>query len=810
MFKNYLKTTWRTITHNKVYSAINIIGLTVGLCTCMLVVTVVIDDLSYDRMWTKADQLYRINSISKMGEGLYDKSSYSFAGLGPALKSNFPEVEASAAMFATEKKLRLNKGDLNSIDVPALSADSSFWQLLDIQVVSGNPRKFIEGDRDNVIISESFRKKFFPSQDPVGKIIYEVPTYSEEGDAYIITGVMKDLPSNSVLRSDIIVSRKPHNEELRKNEGGSFSQHFILLKPGTNIKAFTGKVNKWYSDFVGGKKRFENSFQPIKDVYLHSDFAAGQEIKGNYKNVYILSGVALLLLCIACINFINLGTARALQRLKETGVRKILGAARLQLVWQFLMESFVYFLIAAIIATGLYQLSLPLLKNFIGHNLSQTFTSALYLFAAGYLIILIISLLTGIYPALVLSAFKPAATLKGEMSGTRGGSNIVRKSLVVLQFAISVVVLIALIVVQQQVSFLKHKDIGYNATNLLSIGQVSWNGKGETFKNELLNQPGVVSASITSWLPTYGPGYMSNDIEDPGHPGNKLKVWYINGDLDFTKVIGLQLTSGRFLDKSYGADALSADSMMRMDSATYVNAADLQSSIITDYTAKLLKVKNLQIPIKQAHTTPVGIIKDFNNETLKEVLKPTIIVADKSPQYGGMLIKVAPGQEKKVMAAVGKLWSQFYQNKLLDLKWADDMLATQYEEESKLQQLFSFFSGISMFLAALGVLGLIIQSTALRKKEVGIRKVLGASVASIVRLFSVDFLKLVFVAILVASPVAWWLMNKWLLDFAYRIQISPWIFVLAGIVAALIALITIGFQTIKAAIVNPVKSLRTE
>jgi putative ABC transport system permease protein len=810
MFKNYLKTAWRSVSHNKIYSTINIVGLTIGLCACMLVATVVIDDLSYDRQWSKSAELYRITMINKMGNGLYDRFADSYSGFARALENNFPEVETVSGIFGRDQRLKVNDRDANGVAVNAMQADTNFWRMLDIHVLAGNPRKFLKGDNGNLVITESFRKKFFAAENPIGKIIYDVPNYGT-ASPYIITGVISDLPSNTVFRSEAINIILPTNAELYKNQGGSMYQQIILLKPGTNVQRLTAKVNDWYSHFMERRTSLQIAFQPVKDLYLHSDFANYQKVKGNYKNIYIFSGVALLLLLIACVNFINLSTARALQRLRETGVRKILGAQRRQLVYQFLTESLLYFLIASLLATFIYQVSLPLLKNFIGHDLEKTFTSANLLFASCYATILFISLATGIYPALVLSAFNPASTLKGELlTNTRGSQNVVRKSLVVLQFAISIVVLIALIVVQQQVSYLKNKDVGYKATNLLSISWISWDGKGASFKNELLKQPGVESASITSWLPTKGSGSMSTLIDDPNNAGNKLTVWTINGDLDLPKVMGLRLQSGRFFDKSYSADALSMDSLMGMDSATYVNAANRQSSIITSYTAKMLQVKKMGEPIKQAHTTPIGIVDDFNSESLKEYLKPTIIVADNSPGYGAMLVKVKPGQEKQVASYVAKLWRDFFPAKFLDIKWVDDMLAAQYEQEARLQQLFTFFSGLSMFLAALGVLGLIIQATLVRRKEIGIRKVLGASVFSIFRLFSLDFLKLVFIALLIASPVAWWLMNKWLIDFAYRIHISAWIFIITGVVAMLTALIAISFQTVKAAVANPVKSLRSE
>ena len=811
MLKHHFKTAWRTILHHKTYSVITIIGLTIGLCACMLVATVVLDDLSYDKQWTKGNRLYRITSVNKMGDGLYDRSSSSFAGLVPALKSNFPEVEAGAEMSVQKKRLKLHDADANGIETTALFADTTFWQLLDIQILAGNPRQYLDG-QNNLIITEGFRKKFFPNENPVGKIIHDVPVYSDKSSPYVITGIIKDISPNTVLRCEAIVVKKPGNEVLNTKQYGTFLQNFILVKPGTDMTNFTFKINNWYAHFVTVKNPYRFEFQPVSDMYLHSDFADYQPVKGDYKNVYIFSGVALLLLLIACVNFVNLGTARAIQRLRETGVRKILGAQRKQLVQQFLTESFLYFLIASVSAALFYQLSLAPLEHFIGHNLSQTFTSAFYLFACCCIAVLMISLVTGIYPALVLSAFKPAATLKGELLGNyRGSQHAVRKSLVVLQFSISIIVLIALIVVQEQVTFLKHKDIGYRSDNLLSIGQVSWDGKGESFKNELLKQPGVTSASITSRLPTLGAGYMSKEIDDPHHPGNKINVWFINGDVDLAKVMGLNLVNGRLLNESYGADLMDQDSMMRIqDSATYANVANRQSSLITAYAAKILQVNSLGRPIKDAHTTPVGIVKDFNNESLKEPIKPTIIIAERSPAYGGMLIKIQPGGQKGITSSIDKLWRRFYPDKLLELKWVDDMLAAQYAEEARLQQLFAFFSGLTMFLAILGILGLIIQATAQRRKEVGIRKVLGASVASIVSLFSADFLKLVFIAVIIASPVAWWLMNSWLTDFAYRVHIGLGVFVIAGAIAMFVALLTISFQTIKAAMVNPVKSLRTE
>lgn len=807
MIKNYFKTALRMVVKNRIYSLINILGLTIGLGACMIVATVVIDDLSYDRQWSKGSNLYRIVSVNKIGAGVYTRSYTSSAGLASKLKADYPEVEAMAAMTTIKERLKLNDNNANGVEVAALRADTSFWKMLDTKVLAGNPEKYVEGS-PNIVITESFRNKFFAKADPVGKILYNLPAYGEKSP-YLITGVIKDLPSNSVLRAEIVMLEKSRSEVLDKYQSGTYSQNYILMKTGTDVDKFADKINKWYAGFVSVNYQFE--FQPMKDIYLHSDFAEYQQVKGSYRNIYILSGVALLLLIIACVNFINLTTARAVQRLGETGVRKILGAGRRQLIFQFLSESILFFVISTLSATIIYQFSLHPVENYLGHTLAQTFVSKTYLFVIALGIILLISLLIGIYPAWMMSGFNPAATIKGKLfTRHASGQGFVRKSLVVLQFAISIVVLVALIVVQQQVSFMKNKDIGFNKSNLLSIGGVSWVNKGATFKNELLHQNGVVGASITSWTPTFGAGYSSIEIDDPNHAGSKIKVWFINADLDLAQTLGLHLQTGRFFDKSFATDTLSQELVMQMDSSHYVAAASAQSSLITAYTAKVLQINTLGQPVKTALTTPVGIVADFHSESLKNPMEPTIIISENSPSYGGMLIRVQPGSEKRVIASLDKLWKQFYPERLLEVKWVDDMLANQYKEESKLQELFTFFSGLSMFLAALGIFGLIVQATAHRVKEIGIRKVLGASVNSIVRLFSVDFLKLIMIAIAIASPVAWWLMTKWLFDFAYRIQIDWSVFVIAGFVAIAIALLTISFQAIKAAIANPVKSLKAD
>ncbi len=809
MLKNYFKTAIIHLQRNRIFSFINILGLTIGLAACLLVATVVMDDLSYDRQWSNTENIYRINTINKMGEGIYDRMNMSLAGLHSELK-NYPEVQTSSMFTTSKERLRLSGKQPDGVEVNTLMTDTSVWKFLDLEVLEGNPKKFVSGTT-NLLISESFKSKFFPNENPVGKTIYSLPSFSDKPSPIIITGVIKDIPSNSIFRSDVVEISTPWNETLNKQQYGTFIQNFVLLKPGVNAAPFIKKFNKWYAGFVTAKNPYQFELQPLKDVYLHSDFAEGQAVKGSYRNIFILSAVALLLLIIACVNFVNLSTARAIQRLKETGVRKILGAGRKQIVQMFLTESVLYFSIAAVLATGIYWWSLPPVEIFLGHHLEITFVSRLYLFIIAYATILLFSFLIGFYPAWILSGFGPATALKGKIfSGKYSIQTVVRKSLVVFQFSISILILIALIIVWQQLNYMKNKDIGFEKNNLLSIGFTSWNGHGEALKNHLLSNPGIESASITSWIPSHGAGYMSREINDPNRQDTKIKIWYIDGDIDLAKTLGFRLHSGRLLNKSFSFDAVNLDSVMHLDSVQYANTESRQSSIITAYTAKVLHVSKLNIPIKEALTTPVGIIDNINNESLKKPMEPAIIIADKNPGVGGMLVRIKPGNEKQDLAFINETWRQFFPGKALDIQWVDDMLNNQYKAESKLQQLFIFFSSLSMLLAALVIFGLMVLATAQRVKEIGVRKVLGASVNSIVRLFSIDFFRLVVLAFLIASAVAWWLMNKWLQGFAYRIEISWGVFLVAGLTAIVTALVTVSFQAIKAAAANPVESLRKE
>ncbi|RYY07546.1 MAG: ABC transporter permease [Sphingobacteriaceae bacterium] len=808
MLKNYLKIAYRNLWKNKAYSAINILGLTVGLTACLLVATVVIDDLSYDRQWKNAKNIYRIISVDNSNKLTENRFSSSFSGLGPSLKNDFPEVVDYCRMSAYKERIKMGT-DKDGVEIATLSAEPTVWNVLDFDVVQGNPKKFVKG-YVNLVITEKIRNQYFPNSNPIGKVVYNLPDFGKT-KALLITGIIKNISSNTHFRSDILLIDEVPAElnKLSTEQNGSFTKQYLLLKPQTSIPLFKKKVNNWYKNIIAGTKTLNYDFQPVKDIYLRSDFDESQEVKGNIRDVYIFSAVAILLLVIACINFINLTTARAIKRVREVGIRKVLGADKKELIAQFLFESLLFFVISFVLSIFLYNFFIQPLEAYLGHSLTLNLLHNFTLFSLTTFVVLIVSLFTGLYPAWLVSQPKAVVILKGKLS-VNTNSDWLRKSLVVVQFTISIVILIATIVVQTQLNFISKKDLGFDKNNLISIYFTNFGTKGGTFKQEILKIPGVESVSIENWVPSYGGADMTLFVDDPDQKGNKVMVNFINGDVDLAKTLKLKLENGRFLSTDFAADALNIDSLLEHDGDKLKKLSQTQSYITTAYTAKLFGIKNLNKPVKNIPGIPVGIVKDFHNESLHANLKPCFIQATSNLNYGSVLIRIKPNLQKQVLAAIDKQWQQFFPDKILKIEWISDLLDSQYRREHKLQQLFTFFSLLIVFLACLGLFGLATFTAEQRTKEIGIRKVLGASVAQITALLSKDFVVLVILALVIASPVAFFTMQKWLQDFAYRINIQWWMFALAGMLAVLIALFTISFQSIKTALANPVKSLRSE
>ncbi|MGZ3946057.1 MAG: FtsX-like permease family protein [Mucilaginibacter sp.] len=810
MINNYFKIALRTLQRNKMYSLINIIGLTVGLTACLLVATVVLDDLSYDHHWKNADRIYRIISIDKSSKNAIQQFPQSFTGLGPTFKKNYPEVEEYCRMHVARQRFRMGN-DKDGVQIHAISTEPSVWKVLNFDVLEGNPQAFVKG-YSNMVITRKIKEQYFPNTDAVGKIIVDIPEFGKPVN-YIITGVIKDIPANTTMRADVLTigEMRPDDDILDPQGNGTYGDQYLLLKPGASAKALESKANKWYAGYVTNKElHYSFSFQPMKDIYLRSgDLSDNSDNRGDIRNVYIFSGVAVFLLLIACINFVNLTTARALKRVREAGIRKVLGADRRELVAQFLFESLLFFCISFAAGMFLYSVFLKPVETYLGHPLTITLQSNVFLFIITCGIMLVVSVLTGIYPALLVSAQNPVSTLKGKIS-EHIGSNFIRKALVVTQFTISVAVLTVTIIVQKQLHFMDNKDLGYDKNNLLHLSDMGWNGKGEAFKHELLNIPGVENASLATWYPENGGGgYMTIDADDPSQKGSKLKVCYINADFDFVKTMRFHLLKGRLLDPKFGGDAINTDSLMAQGEMKLDEARIHQPMLITAYTAKAFSINQLG-QVARPTGTPVGIINDFNNESLKTGMKPVFISVSKNMRYGSMLIRIQHGTEKTVLTKLYQTWQHFFPDKVFEFGWTDEQLSQQYAAEHKLQQLFTTFSFLILGLAALGLFGLTTFIAEIRIKEIGIRKVLGASVSIISITLSKDFVKLVLIAVVAASPIAWYFANKWLQNYAYKITLSWWLFALSALGTVLVAILTISYQTIRAASANPVKSLRSE
>ncbi|RYG02932.1 MAG: ABC transporter permease, partial [Chitinophagaceae bacterium] len=411
---NHIRSAFRSIRKHKSYAIINIVGLTLGLSAGLLVATVVIDDLSYDRFWKNSSRIYRVISVNKMGEGLSTKFPSSFAGLRHELPKNFAEVDKYVGISRYDLRLDPDSSGSEGVMIPVIGTDSVVWDLLNFDVVAGRPQVFVAGKK-NLVITESLRDRIFAKEDPLGKIIKDVPAYGDKPSEFLVTGVIKDIPGNTHLRAEAIVVGPAHIEELNKKQWGSFMPAYVMLKPGADVNTFTKKVNAWYAKFVEVPDPYGFEFQPMEDVYLKSEFAQYQQIKGNLSNVYIFSGVAILLLVIACVNFINLSTARSVTRLRETAVMKVLGASKGMVISKFLAEALVIFFISTIAAIIVYQLSLGFVEMFLGHKLSQTFISRTGMLLVAVAVVAVIAVLTGLYPAWLISGFKTANSLKGSV-----------------------------------------------------------------------------------------------------------------------------------------------------------------------------------------------------------------------------------------------------------------------------------------------------------------------------------------------------------------------------------------------------------
>lgn len=800
MFKNHFKIALRNLWRHKAFSFINILGLAVGMAACFLIFLYVSFETSYDNFNTKADRIYRIVSDVKTPSEIIH-AGISIAPLAVYLKKDFPEVE-DAVRIASDGFL-VKKDDVKFQEKRTLLADSTLLNVFDFPLIEGNKATALT-EPMSIILSQTAAKKYFGNEDALGKHVLLTGAAINA----TVTGIMKDIPENSQIHADMLVSMSSAKQIYGQATSDSeWTNHnfltYLLLKPNTNVKAFKQKLPAFMEKYHGQQMRelqmYETLFlEPLRDVYLKSTHTlvipATIITTGNINNVYTFSIIGIFILLIACINFINLTTARSAERAKEVGIRKVVGALKFQLTKQFISESIVISLIAFVLAVLLSVLALPLFNQLAGKTISTgVFSNPLQL-SELFLLSVLIGIIAGFYPSLILSSFKPVSVLKGRFSTSTKGL-ILRKGLVVFQFMISIALMTGTIIVYTQLSYMRNKDLGFNKEQEIIIN-TNFDKNKDAFKQSLSAIPGVLSSVYSSCVP--GGDYTSAYSEMQNAKGEtqktNLNLYFV--DYDYIKQYQLKLAAGRSFSKDFATDST-------------------QAMIINESAAKMLGYISPQQAVGRNFNQwgregkIIGVLKDFNYKSLQQQVEPLTMRIEPSA-FGLISIKIASNNLPATIKAIESKWNTIVPNRPFEYNFLDESFNQQYKAENNFGNLFFNFAVLAIFISCLGLLGLSSYSTIQRNKEIGVRKVLGASVSGIVNLLSVDFLKLVLTAFLIAIPLSWFAMNKWLQDFAYRTQISWWMFALAAIASLLIAFLTISFQAIKAAIANPVKSLRTE
>jgi putative ABC transport system permease protein len=794
MIKNYFKIALRNIWRHRGFSFINITGLSIGITACFFIFMYVAFELSYDKFHTKADRIYRIVTDIKTPSETINTGVTSWA-FAPNIKADFPEVESFVRVSGGSFLVR--KGSVKFQEENTIFADSAFFKVFDFKLIKGNPKTVLT-EQASLVFSKSAAKKYFGNADPVGQ------TVLISGDAIPaqVTGIMEDMPENSLLKADMIVSMTTLTQKFNKgldDQWGNYgATSYLLLKPGTNGKNLEAKLPAFMDKRNGAEAKRNQMFatlflEPLNDVYLHSK-RNGQS-GGSISNVYVFSIVAVFILLIACINFINLTTARSVERAKEVGIRKVVGAGNGELARQFIGESVILCLIAFIITIILSVVLLPMFNTLSGKIISPGIFSNWYNIAILLGIAVAIGLLAGIYPALVLTSFKPVMVLKGKFStGTKG--SMLRKSLVVAQFSISIALIIGTIIVYNQMDFMRNRDLGFSKDQTIVVDSNGDPGK-QAFKQSVASLPNVKSTALSSATPGGGNSGAYSEIENKKGDLQiaNLDLYFV--DFDFIKQYGIKMVAGR----AFSRDFMSTDTA--------------QAMLLNEEAIKMFGYTSPQQAIGRRFKQwgregkIVGVMKDFHFKSLQETIKPLSMRVELN-NLNLVSIKISGNNLKGTLADIESKWKQIIPNRPFSYFFLDEFFDRQYRSEERFGKLFLNFSVLAIAISCLGLLGLASYSTYQRTREIGIRKVLGASTPGIVNMLSKDFMILVGISFLIAAPVAWYFMHKWLQDFAYRIDIQWWVFVLSGILAVSVALLTISFQAIKAALTNPVKSLRSE
>jgi len=809
MVRNYLKVALRYLLRYKSYTAINIFGLAVGIAACILIMLFVKSEFSYDRFHTRSGRLYRAWQYEKY-EGQDFINTMTSLPMGEALQANYPEVEASCRVYAFTPVVTINA---NSFSEDVHMVDSSFFKMFDFNLMIGD-RSIPFPVSNSVILTPEIAKKYFGDNSADYRNVLGKKIEIQLGDEkvlFTVSGIAKKAPEESSIKYKILIpyANAPYlfRPALFTSWTNVFNETYILLRKNVNAVSLETKFPRMVKQVLGEDYK-EGAFlvhlQPISDIHLNTDLPAGYVPTSSPKYSFILATIGILILLVACINFITLSIGRSTTRAMEVGVRKVLGAGRKQLIRQFWGEAFLITWISVIIGLILAVILLGPFNQLINRNLSLDISISFLLFCL--LLIAVVALIAGIYPAIILSGFKPAEVLKGKLKSGNGGSWL-RQTLVVGQFVASIAMIVSTIIIEEQMNYLKNKNLGFVKEQVVVVQTHKQRKQGtplaELYRTELLKHPEVADAAVSVYSLTETPWVELGFTDDQ-------KVYhsfqYNSVDPYWLQLMKIEVVKGRLFSAGNSGD---------QSTAAVVNEAFLKEFNLTDPIGKKLPGKFEQ--------QIIGVVRDFNMESLHTKVKPLMMtispdsvfrhsenVSINQPPQPRITVRLRPGSFATAVHVLEEAWKKVAPNQDFDYKFLDESIAAQYETEKRTNMIVKIASLLSIFIACMGLFGLATLAVVRRTKEIGIRKVLGASVPTLITLLSKDFIRLVGIAAVIAFPVAWWFINNWLKDFEYRVDIQWWVFLIAALMVMFLTLITVGIQAIKAALANPVKSLRTE
>lgn len=816
MINNYFKIAWRNLLKRKSNTLINVLGLSTGMAICMLLLLFINDEWRYDQFHEKKDRIYRL-ALERKYPGRSTFYSFIPASIGEAAKTEFPEVEESTRLISARGfgSTFVKIGDKIFEEKEVLFADSNFFRVFSAPLLAGDPKTALEKP-NSIVINKSAAIKYFGStNDIVGK------TLEIEDRPNTITGLVDDWPDHAHFSFNMLIATNTFLQNVPKDYI-SFSAHtYLLLNEKSNPaeleaklpriveKYVSGSIEKnfgqTYTQFISSGNGYRYFLQPLTKIHLTSDLEGELGANGSERSVYIFLVIAIFILVIACINFVNLSTARSMERAKEVGIRKTFGSDKKSLISQFLVESVLISLVSILLAVILAILLIPWLNEISGKQLSSTYFLQPPVLLLLLFFTVIVGFIAGLYPAFVLSSFKPIEVLRGK-PGIKSGGVSLRNGLVVFQFATSVMLIICTLIVNQQMDFVLSNKLGYKKDHIVTIERTDLLGdKAEAFRNELMKIPGVEKVSGTTSAPGM-PNYFGQSFQLKGTTENRTGRGILTDDA-YLDVLSLTLLKGRFFNRTFGMDTLSIVLNESAVSALGIKGDPIGVSLTSPD-------EQLNPPGGQTLNTysVIGVVKDYHYQSLHQEVAPLFFINLRkfTPVDPLLMIKLKPDQLQETLKAIESQWNNFIKGRPLNINFLDQSLEKLYLSEQTMRKVFSAFSLLAIFIACIGLIGLIAYTTQLKTREIGIRKVLGASVGNILILLGKNFLLLISIASLIAFPIAWWAMHRWLQDFVYRVNMQWWIFLVAGLAALSIALLTISIQAIKAAIANPVKSLRQE